>query len=443
MADTARAVAVSFRRRSSLFGRLALILLAGLITTHALTVFWILFERAQVGRSMMLSYMGRDIASSIAILDRVAPAERPSWLPRIERQDYRYALDAPHKPPQPETDLARAVRESVAAVLGVQRVAAQASVTPYDGGEHIELGLQLADGSPLTLQWERPDLRISRNTAALLLLQLAVLCAVAWLAVRATVRPLRDLASAADSLDLNRPAQALDESGPLEVARAAQAFNAMRRRIAEHLAERLRILAAISHDLQTPITRMRLRVDLLPAGPVHDKLQADLRNLQSLVEEGVSYARSAQANSEPARAVDLNALLDGLVCDYMDAGHSVRLLGSAPVPLNLRPMALKRLVTNLLDNAVKFAGSAELHIEQLLPDTLDLVVRDSGPGIPQTELQAVLQPFYRVESSRNRESGGTGLGLAIALELAGAMGAHLSLSNRPAGGLDARLHLSL
>lgn len=426
----------------SLFGRLGVILFCGLAAAHALTLFWVFFERAQLGRSMMLAYMGRDIASAVAILDRVPPAERGAWLPRLERQDYRYTLSAPIATLQAESDLARVVRESVASAVGAARVAAKANVRNSDSGEHFELGLVLNDGSPVTVQLDKPRMRISPATASLLAFQLLVLGLVTWLAVRAAVRPLTQLANAADALDLNRSARPLAETGPVEVARAARAFNTMRQRIAEHLAERLRILAAVSHDLQTPITRMRLRVEMLEAGPARDKLQHDLTDLQALVEEGVAYARSAQANGEPARATDLNALLDGLVCDYVDAGHTVRLMGVAPVPLQLRPSALKRLITNLLDNAVKFAGGAELAIEQLRPDSIDIVVRDNGPGIPESELQAVLQPFYRVESSRNRESGGTGLGLAIAQELAGALDATLSLTNRPSGGLEARLHIA-
>ncbi|MES2948419.1 MAG: ATP-binding protein [Pseudomonadota bacterium] len=430
----------------SLFGRLGVILFCGLAAAHALTLFWVFFERGQLGRSMMLSYMGRDIAASVAILDRVPPAERAAWLPRIERQDYRYILAAPTSVQTPaqheESDLARVVRQSVTAVVGVSRVGSQASVQAHKSGERIEMGLLLEDGSPVTLQWDRPHMRISTATASFLSLQLLMLGLVTWLAVRAAVRPLKRLADAADGLDLNRSAPALSETGPAEVARAAHAFNAMRARIADHLAERLRILAAVSHDLQTPITRMRLRVEMLDSGPVRDKLQSDLTDLQALVEDGVAYARSAQANSETPRAADINALLDALVCDYVDAGHAVHLAGVAPVPWQVRPLALKRLVTNLLDNAVKFAGGAELVIEQLQPDTLDIVVCDNGPGIAEAELQAVMQPFYRVESSRNRESGGAGLGLAIAQELAGALDASLSLSNRPSGGLEARLRLS-
>ena len=435
----------SVRQRvwGSLYGRLAVILFCGLAAAHALTVCWVLFERAQLSRSMMLAYLGRDAAAAVAILDRVPAAEREAWLPRIERQNYRYLLAPPIDAAREESDLARVIRESVVASVGGSRVDAKAGVSSNESGERIEIGLRLRDGSPVTLQLNRPGLRISSTTAALLAIQLLLLALATWLAVRAAVRPLERLAVAADGLDLGRPARPLDERGPIEVARAARAFNAMRRRIADHLAERLRILAAVSHDLQTPITRMRLRADLLELGPLRERLQVDLGELETLVKEGVAYARSAQADTEAVRAVDLNALLDGLVCDYVDAGHRVTLSGRAPVPAALRPMALKRLVTNLLDNAVKFAGGAELLLERPAPDVLDVVIRDSGPGIPAHELDAVMQPFYRVESSRNRDSGGTGLGLAIAQELAGALDATLSLNNRAVGGLEARLSITL
>ena len=132
----------------SLFGRLGVILFCGLAAAHALTLFWVFFERAQLGRSMMLAYMGRDIASAVAILDRVPPAERQAWLPRLERQDYRYTLSAPTATPQAESDLARVVRQSVASAVGASRVATKANVRNSDAGEHFELGLVLNDGSP-------------------------------------------------------------------------------------------------------------------------------------------------------------------------------------------------------------------------------------------------------------------------------------------------------
>jgi signal transduction histidine kinase len=215
----------------------------------------------------------------------------------------------------------------------------------------------------------------------------------------------------------------------------------MQRRIADHLAERTRILAAISHDLQSPIARMRLRVDLLDDAELKQRFQRDLTAMQTLVAEGLELARSMNGQAEAAVATDLQALMESLVYDYVDAGQKVRLNGRLEVPLISRPQTLRRVVTNLVDNALMFAGDAVLSIARS-DDQIAIVVRDHGPGIPDRELEAVLQPFYRVEGSRNRETGGTGLGLAIVQQLAAALNGRLLLSNPASGGLEARLLIS-
>ncbi len=254
-------------------------------------------------------------------------------------------------------------------------------------------------------------------------------------------RPLARLVDAANALAPGKSTQPLPETGSREVAQAAAAFNAMQRRIDAHLDERMRILAAVSHDLQTPITRMRLRAELLDDATLREKLQSDLATMQSLVGEGLAYARSAHSATEPLRRVDLHALLDSLACDYVDAGQRVGLAGNAPLTLDTRPQALRRLVANLVDNALKFAGTADIEVSANRDGRVSVEVLDRGPGIPEDQLDAVSQPFYRVESSRNRDTGGTGLGLAIAQQLAQVLGGELTLSNRDGGGLCARLLL--
>jgi len=213
----------------------------------------------------------------------------------------------------------------------------------------------------------------------------------------------------------------------------------MQRRIAGYLAERTQILAAISHDLQTPITRMRLRTDLMDDEAQRGKLQHDLDEMVALVREALAYARSLHGADEAPRKVDLDALLDTLRCDYEDAGKPVRVSGRVGRPVMSRPLALRRILANLCDNALKFGTDVELAVQLQADQAIEISVLDRGPGIPDSELEAVLQPFYRVEGSRNRDTGGTGLGLAIAQQLAAALGAQLSLANRPGGGLAARL----
>ncbi len=186
---------------------------------------------------------------------------------------------------------------------------------------------------------------------------------------------------------------------------------------------------------------MRLRADLLDSPSLRDKLHSDLNAMQALVQEGIAYARSAQGVTENTCRVDLHALLDSLVCDYLDAGEHLQFVGRIEQPIVTRPNALRRIVANLVDNALKFGECAEILVEVDPPHRVSIAVRDRGPGIPPSELSAVLQPFYRVERSRNRHTGGTGLGLAIAQQLAFALGGSLTLSNRDGGGLEARLTL--
>jgi len=420
----------------SLFGRVALIVLAGLTLSYALAYALLVRERGELMRTSMLSYLGRDVATAVAILDRVPPEERATWLPRLARPNYRYALGAAPVGPPATTPHAAPLAGALAEALGNQR----GMTAPVQGAEGLAVGLRLADGTPLALQVQPPPLAVSRTTLLLLLAQLAVLAACTWWAVRIATRPLAQLAAAADRIGGGGPEALLPEGGPHEVQRAAAAFNAMQRRIADQAAERLQILAAVSHDLRTPLTRMRMRAELLADGPLRGKLQADLAEMQGLVEEGLAYARSAHAALEPARAVDLHALLDSLVCDYTDAGHRVALADAPLAPLTTRPQALRRIVTNLVDNALRFGGEAQIAVERDGVG-LHIAVRDHGPGIPPDQLAAVMKPFHRLDSSRSRDSGGAGLGLAIAQQLAGALGASLTLHNRSEGGLEARLTL--
>jgi signal transduction histidine kinase len=188
---------------------------------------------------------------------------------------------------------------------------------------------------------------------------------------------------------------------------------------------------------------MRLRTDLMDDEEQRGKLQHDLDEMVALVREALTYARSLHGADENPRKVDLDALLDTLRCDYEDAGKPVTVSGQVGRPVMSRPLAMRRILTNLADNALKFGEAVELTVQVTPQKDIEICVLDRGPGIPESELEAVLQPFYRVENSRNRETGGTGLGLAIAQQLAASIGARLSLANRPGGGLAARLVMPL
>jgi signal transduction histidine kinase len=423
----------------TLFARLMVILLIGLAAAQTLSFSLVVMERREAENTMMLGNLERDVSSSVAILDRLPADERPAWLDRLARRNYRYLLDAgtPGEPPS----TARSRRAATTIVEALQgRYAATVSAVPGPR-EHVQVHLRLHDGKPLTIDVLPGSMALSDWLPIVLGLQLVLLMGFGWLAVRLVTRPLKRLAQAAETLGPDLKAERLPEAGPTEVAHAAAAFNAMQQRISGYLTERVQILAAISHDLQTPITRMRLRLDLMDDSETRDKLRNDLAAMEHLVREGVAYARTLHGSAETPLRVDADALLDSLMGDYQDAGQTVSLEGRIGGPIMTRPQALRRILTNLIDNALKFGTEVAVAVAREPDNRVTIAVRDRGPGIPEAELARVMQPFYRVENSRNRSTGGTGLGLSIAQQLTNALGGSLALSNRQGGGLEARLTL--
>lgn len=431
----------------SLAGRVALVLLAGLLAVYGLSLWSAMRENAAQGDAMMRDYLARDVDAALRLLDRLPAAERADWLPQLDRAHYRWRLEAPAAgAPAPE---AQPLQAQLLARLGATRVAGAAVAVPQAGGAPVlQIGLRLADGQPLTLVLTPPQRRLPPEALMRLALQALLLGACVLFAVRLVTRPLATLATAATRLGDDPLAPPLPEEGPSEVRHAAAAFNTMQRRLAaqtaERIAERVQILAAVSHDLQSPITRLRLRSELLPddgPGGLRARLQADLEEMQQLVDSGLAYARSAHAALEPPRSVDVAALLDAIACDRADAGQPVAWAPAAPCVLPTRPDALKRIVGNLLDNALKFAGHAELALERGESGAVLIAVRDRGPGIAPDQLAQVRRPFVRGEPSRNRATGGSGLGLAIVQRLTEALGARFELLPREGGGLQALVWL--
>lgn len=423
----------------SLASQLSLIFLVSLLLAHGLSFGVQFYERYKSAQSAMLFNMENDIATSIAIFDRLPAVERPAWLARLDRQHYRYLLNQGETGvPMNRTDPPLSA-EAIKNTLG--RDFALTFSEPYGPAPHYQVHLKLSDGNPVTIDVHPTDMQMASWLPLVLALQLAMLLGCTWLAVRLAIRPLTRLARAVEDLDPNVRARPLDETGPSEVAHAAAAFNAMQQRIADYLKERMHILTAISHDLQTPITRMKLRAEFMEDSVERDKLQSDLNEMEHLVREGVDYARSVHGSTEASCRVDLNALVDSLVFDYQDVGKSVERVGHYHGAVQTRPHALRRVLVNLLDNALKFSGAAVLEIAPEGHDTVRIQVLDRGPGIAHDELAHVVKPFYRVEHSRSRDTGGTGLGLAIAHALAMALGGSLTLSNREGGGLCAALVL--
>ncbi|MCY1340846.1 Adaptive-response sensory-kinase SasA [compost metagenome] len=422
----------------TLGSRLFLILLAGLVVAHGLS-FGVLFaERYITARQVMLGTLETDVSTSIAILDRLPAAERPQWLRYVNRGNYQYVL-GPGLPGMPEmSEQAREIADRITEASG-GRFPVKVESIPGQG-KRLQAHLTLSDGSPLTIDVQPKPTPVAQWLPYVLVLQLLLLVLCCWLAVRLSLRPVVALANAADALDPNAAGEPLAETGPTELVRAARAFNAMRERIARFVEERVQILAAISHDLQTPITRMRLRAEMADDSEDKRKLVHDLAEIETLVKEGLAYARAMHDDGEQASRIDIGSFVESLVYDYQDTGKAVTILQNIGGAIMTRPHALRRILTNLTDNAIKFGGAAELSVRR---DGAAVVigVLDRGPGIPAGKLESVMQPFVRLEESRNRETGGTGLGLAIAHQLALAIGASLTLRNREGGGLEAQLRL--
>jgi signal transduction histidine kinase len=428
----------------TLFARLTLVLVIGLTLAQGLSFGLVMMERRGAAAQLMLGDLELDIAGSVAMLNMLPARDRPAWLQRLRRANYSYALDVGAEVTNPLTARlppgAAPALDTITQTLGNQ-YDVRGNGLPGESSR-FQVHLRLSDGNPLTIDVHPADMSLSAWLPALLGAQLALLAGCAWFAVRLVTRPLKQLALAAEQLGPDLKADPLPEHGPAEIVHAAMAFNAMQARIAGYLAERVQILAAISHDLQTPITRMRLRVDLMDDADTQGKLQADLRAMEHLVREGIAYARTLHGSAETPVRVNADALLDSLVGDYLDSGHRIDIEGRIGAPILTRPHALRRILTNLVDNAIKFGTDVGISVRRQADDRIAIVIHDRGPGIPEGELARVMQPFYRLELSRNRGTGGTGLGLAIAQQLAQALGGQLALSNREGGGLQAELTLA-
>jgi signal transduction histidine kinase len=212
----------------------------------------------------------------------------------------------------------------------------------------------------------------------------------------------------------------------------------MQSRLAGYVNDRTRILAAMSHDLKTPITRLRLRAELLEDGEARARFGKDLDDMEAMVRDTLEFLKGLESG-EPVELVDVAALLESIKEDREELGGRVEIEGRAASHFPGRPRALKRCIANLVDNAVKYGKSAVIAVSD--GDALELRIRDEGPGLPEAELEKVFDPFYRVEVSRSRETGGTGLGLTIARSIAEAHGGSLVLRNRSEGGLEAVLTL--
>jgi signal transduction histidine kinase len=302
----------------------------------------------------------------------------------------------------------------------------------------VTASVELDDGQWLQFATALPD--TGPTISPRLLLALAVMTAMiamltAW-AVRRMTAPLSLLSDAATRLGRDVQAPALSVSGSLEMQKAAVAFNEMQCKLRQLIENRTMMLAAISHDLRTQLTLLRLRAESTDNSEDRDRMLKTIGEMEEMLSATLSCARE-EAKVEASRRVDVSALVSSIVDDMSDAGLAVGEGSIAPgVIVDCKPVALRRAITNLIDNAVKYGKRATVSVTTR-SGTVEIDIDDEGPGIPEDQLAKALQPFYRVEASRNRDTGGIGLGLAIAASIAEAHGGSLKLINSPGGGLRA------
>jgi len=257
--------------------------------------------------------------------------------------------------------------------------------------------------------------------------------------VRGFTAPLSRLARAADRIGRDMSVPPLSEKGPREVRHAARAFNEMQARIRRLVEDRTQTLAAISHDLKTPITRLRLRAEFVEDQETRAKMTRDLDEMETMIDQALAFLRG-DGRDETSKPVDISAMLEAIASDLADMGRPIYVSAVPESVLRCKPLALKRALINLIENALKYGGAARIRLDRE-PDLVRLTIDDEGPGIPESEREKVFSPFYRREESRNRETGGTGLGLTIARAVVRALGGDITLSDAPQKGLRVEVTL--
>lgn len=441
---------------SSMWGRVFGALLIGVLLSATLTV-WLAFgEREKTLMQYRESHSIDRIEQLISALDTLPTANRESFLATAPRLGLEVTtLPENISDTGPRSDYARAVSERLGRNFRVLSLPTDPSTCPRPPKNAVlmrvpceALSITLHDGTVLRLtvmppKTPAPPLR--DDFIQYFFLFLTFIAVLALIIARMTMRPLRHMAEAATALgqDINRPP--LPEKGASEIVTATRAFNAMQARIRHHISQRTHMLAAITHDLQTPLTRLRLRLEKVSDAELREKLIGDLSAMQMMIREGLDLARSIES-SEARRPLDIDSLLDSVCSDASEAGQDVSFSGLPGITVLAKPQALRRCLTNLIDNAVKYGHYAKVSMSKEKEggkDVLQIFIRDGGAGIP-TELQEkVFEPFYRMETSRSRESGGSGLGLTIAQNIAQQHDGQLQLRNLPEGGLEVLLTLPI
>ena len=443
----------------SLFGRIALILAGGFLTIQLITTTIAISDRNALVFRAGANQATIRIGDVVRTMTAASPAERTRIMQAISNDTLKVSYGKPAGSDAAvgeESELMTTARDAVALALplgvGFRLIDARPVYLNPDSwtarefrerpGVRMVATVLLNDGVWITVQSIEPPrathwvIRMFRNLAIVD----GVMVILCFFAVRLVTRPLSVLASAAEDLgrDIDRPP--LPERGANELVRASRALNVMQDRLKRYVDTRVKVLAAMSHDLKTPITRMRLRAEMLDDAHIKAKFTKDLDELQQMVGSTLDYMRGLAEGGEAVQPIDVTALISSLKEEAEEAGHTITLSGDARSPVMGRAQALKRCLQNLIDNALAYGRRADITLRDE-GGALSIAISDDGPGIPEADIEKVFEPFYRVEGSRNRNTGGSGLGLSIARNIAQAHGGSVRLRNLARGGLEATLRI--
>lgn len=443
---------------SSMTSRIFLILVGGTIISGTLVTVLAQHERKNLADQIHIRHAIERIQQVILTLEAIPTTSRKAFAEITEKSGIRIGFlnSAPISGHTESTDFSAALTHNFGSNRAIESYESWGDDCPTrrsvnkqaTESRHCQTVITtLKDGTPVKI-----DIALRDNTTPLLrgdflfyiLTFLLVISVLSLIVAYIATKPLRELAIAAKDFGNNIEHPALSEKkGPKEVREAAVAFNTMQASIRSHIQERTYMLAAIAHDLQTPLTRLRLRLEKVSDVDLKNSLIGDLMATQAMVKDGLEYARLINAE-EPFELVDLDSLIAAICNDAIDAGCTVTFDGKIGRPIAASPHALRRCIANLLENAIKYGSSAHVHTKRAYGKAI-ITITDDGPGIPIGQLEAVFQPFKRIDNSRSRSTGGTGLGLTIARIITEKHHGIITLSNTDSStsGLIATLELPL
>jgi signal transduction histidine kinase len=442
----------------SLVGRLGLVLVVAVVVAQGIAVAIFISETSRVGRALARTQAVDRMATLVRAIDAAPPSSRGDLIQAFESRLHHYsasdmpllAAAATGEQEQKIVQRLRRLTRNRAHDARIALVERNRDVQDEEGTvdllaspQALEMSVQLVDGTwlndeaPLQRQM-LPAVNVANAWLYILAGSVTAMIVVVVFGVRWVTRPLTALADAADRVGRGEPVALLSVKGPYEVERTVTAFNVMQQRLSHFMNDRLAMLAAISHDLRTPMTAARLRAEMIDDIEVRDAIVRSLTEMQSITESTLSFARDETSSEEP-HAIDLASLVEAVADDLAGAGAQITIVGHDHAPYRCRPALLRRALTNLISNAIKYGKRAKITL-RLANGHARILIDDEGPGLPQDQLERVFEPFVRIDQSRSSETGGVGLGLSIARTIIRAHGGEVTLMNLP-GGLRAEVAL--